>query len=637
MHRALLLSLPAVTVALASAAALAQVPLPTSAPPAVYRPSGPALPVPKLLLDAGAPTRTVALPEPSVAERAQLKSANSRAAGKQGRSAKGPLMVGYGRSIPAADQAIELSALEWTPTAEGGRAARIAIESPGAAALRVALRLTGADPDLAVRFAGSASYPGPFGPVPASAIAEATARDGVYWSPVLQGGPAIVELHAAAGAKLAGVTLSLARVSHLALAGADLKRIDAKRAIDIGDSGPCEIDLKCVTPQSQALVDAGNAVGKLLFTTDDGFTALCTGQLLNDSVSSNTPYLFTANHCLTSSATARTINVYWFFDAVGCGVNTVPPFALQTGGAMMLARSDDWDWALVRLYGSPPLGVRLSAWRAEPVPQGAIGSVIHHPQGDLKKWSQGTSPGYRSYTDGSSFIRMVYSQASTEGGSSGAGLLTFLAQGGYYEVRGGLYGGDASCTNTTGDDEYSRLDDMLPLTRQYLTPGQAQAGLAVVVEFYNRFLDHYFITSAPAEINDLDTGVHPGWERTGLRFLAYSVPTAGANPVCRFYLRPEVGDSHFYSGSPQECADTAVRFGASWIYESPNVFYIPLPTLGGVCPAGTKSIWRFFNTLTTNHRYVAEVFVRDDLRSKGFWIPEGYGPDAVIMCSPLGS
>lgn len=608
----------------------------TSAPPAIYRPPHPDAPVPKLLLDAGAPTRAIALPRPTEGERSALKAANARRAKVGAPRAKGPLTIGFGRAIPTVERTVALAGLAWVPTADGGRAARIAIESPEAAAVRVSLKLSAGDPDLVLRFSGSDPAAGVFGPVPANAVAEATARDGQYWSPVLQGTTAIVELHALAGARLDG-DLVIARASHLAVAGNDLRRPTAKRAADIGESDFCEIDLKCVTPQSQALIDAGNAVGKLVFTTDEGLTGACTGTLLNDTTVSMTPYLFTANHCITSTQTARTINVYWFFDAVACNSLAVPPFALQVGGAMMLARSDDWDWALVRLYQSPPNGVRLSAWRAEPVPVGAIGSVIHHPQGDLKKWSQGTSPGYQGFSDGSSFIRIVYNQASTEVGSSGAGVLTFLGTGGYYELRGGLYGGEAACNNPTGNDWFSRLDNMLPLTRQYLTPGQGTPGVAVVVEFYNRALDHYFITTSAGEINDLDTGLHPGWERTGLRFLAYDQPTAGANPVCRFYLRPQVGDSHFYSGSSQECADTLARFGASWIYESPNVFYIPLPTVDGVCPAATRPIWRFFNRDTTNHRYTAEVFVRDDLRGRVNWIPEGYGPEAVIMCSPDGS
>jgi len=73
-----------------------------------------------------------------------------------------------------------------------------------------------------------------------------------------------------------------------------------------------------------------------------------------------------------------------------------------------------------------------------------------------------------------------------------------------------------------------------------------------VIEFYNATLDHYFISIDGQEIHDLDTGVHPGWARSGLSFEAYAVVTAGANPVCRFYIPPGYGDSHFFSASPDE-------------------------------------------------------------------------------------
>jgi hypothetical protein len=275
------------------------------------------------------------------------------------------------------------------------------------------------------------------------------------------------------------------------------------------------------------------------------------------------------------------------------------------------------------------------------VPDLAIGTTIHHPNGDLKKWSQGRALGYEFLDDGTgaSFIRMRWNHGATEIGSSGSGLFTFNGAGGYYELRGGLFGGESSCNARSELDYFSRLDQALPYLRQYLTPNAASPrGVVPVVEFYNATLDHYFISTNPVEINNLDTGATRGWERTGLTFLAYSDPAqapAGTTPVCRFYMRPEFGDSHFYSASPQECAETAARFGAAWIYESPNVFYIHLPNqVTGACPAGTRPVWRFLNTFNTNHRYTAEVLLRDVLRITPGWLAEGYGPEAVIMCAP---
>ena len=74
----------------------------------------------------------------------------------------------------------------------------------------------------------------------------------------------------------------------------------------------------------------------------------------------------------------------------------------------------------------------------------------------------------------------------------------------------------------------------------------------------------------------------------GSTFDAYLEPAAGANPVCRFYLPPANGDSHFYSASPAECADVRAKF-PTFVYESPDVMYVALPDVAtGDCPAGTR-------------------------------------------------
>jgi hypothetical protein len=596
----------------------------------------------QFLLAPAAPGLRIALPEATASERAELKARNATTArsGTKSGSLKGPLALAFPRDIPAGGSAHSLAGLNWQALADGSRAVKIDIVSPGARALRVALQLPPLDPGITLRFSGNGEHAQVFGPIPANAVASDTQRFGVFWSPVLDGDTATIEIHVDAGSTVRDVPFTIARISHQVVAPASIDKMDAKAVQDIGFSGSCEIDLACVTP-SAALADSAKAVAAIEFTQEDGFTYLCTGQLLNDSLSSNTPYFFSANHCLDSATAAHTLNSYWFFDALACGSKAVPAYVQQAAGATMLARSPDYDWALVRLNAPPPAGVKFSAWRAEPIPSLATVSVLHHPEGDLKKWSQGTAEGYQLYTDGASFAQVQYGQGTTEPGSSGAGLLTFNG-GGFYEVRGGLWRGSASCENPAGTDEYSRIDTMLALTRQYLTPGSAGTpGTAVAVEYYNRTLDHYFLTISPAEINDLDAGTHPGWERTGLRFLAYQNPTVGANPVCRFYRTPGFGDSHFYSASPAECQaviDNPDRY-PGWTYESGNVFYIGLPdTVTGACASGTQPVWRFFNQRTTNHRYTTDHAVRDDMRADpATWIPEGYGPDAVIMCAPVGS
>jgi hypothetical protein len=163
------------------------------------------------------------------------------------------------------------------------------------------------------------------------------------------------------------------------------------------------------------------------------------------------------------------------------------------------------------------------------------------------------------------------------------------------------------------------------LNQQVVTP---------VVEFYNASQDHYFITSTVQEINDLDNGVQVGWKRTGNAFNAYAAMALGFEPACRFYIPPANGDSHFYSASTVECAQTAAKF-PFFYYEAPNVFYIALPDIAtGACPSGTTPVYRVWdNRVDSNHRYMTSLTVRATMVAAG-WITEGYGPNQVIMCAP---
>ena len=146
---------------------------------------------------------------------------------------------------------------------------------------------------------------------------------------------------------------------------AELRSLSAKTVSEIGQAQSCNIDVACVTPTA-ALYNAGEAVAQLLFVNDDGGEYLCTGTLLNTVPTTNTPYLFTAGHCMKSAKAAHTLNTLWFFDAVNCNSNAVPPYVQLTGGAELLGRSQDHDWALVRLNESPPYGVRYAGVECGP-------------------------------------------------------------------------------------------------------------------------------------------------------------------------------------------------------------------------------------------------------------------------------
>jgi cytochrome c553 len=168
----------------------------------------------------------------------------------------------------------------------------------------------------------------------------------------------------------------------------------------------------------------------------------------------------------------------------------------------------------------------------------------------------------------------------------------------------------------------------------YLGTLKSSSATVAVVEFYNVARDHYFMSAAPAEIADLDAGIHAGWVRTGLSFEAFAVATVDTSPVCRFYLPPAYGDSHFYSASPIECAQTAAQY-PGFAHETAAAFHVGLPDpLSGACAAGWSPVYRVWdNRSDTNHRYTTSPAVRQQMLGQG-WVGEGYGPMQVIMCAP---
>lgn len=214
---------------------------------------------------------------------------------------------------------------------------------------------------------------------------------------------------------------------------------------------------------------------------------------------------------------------------------------------------------------------------------------------------------------------------------------------------------DGSSTVVALDTSESRVDYILlgPTARRpiaagslTLTPQPPPVVIAQIDEFYHAGLRHYYITADAAEKQALDTGVHPGWQRTGESFKAYAAASrAGGsiNPVCRFYSPPisvvadEVvvgADSHFFSADAGECMAVFRKLWWFWGWPQDNAFQIDLPDKKtGACPVGTIPVYRLLNQrVDSNHRYTTSTAIRAQMLAAGY-LSEGYGPDGVVMCA----
>ena len=159
------------------------------------------------------------------------------------------------------------------------------------------------------------------------------------------------------------------------------------------------------------------------------------------------------------------------------------------------------------------------------------------------------------------------------------------------------------------------------------------SGDGTVVEFYNSYLDHYFITADAREATQIDNGSAGAWGRTGNTFNA-----GGNTPVCRFYGSLSPGpNSHFYTVSTAECADLKAQQASTpatqkrWNFESFD--FNTTPPVSGVCPNGTTPVYRAYNNgyargVDSNHRITNSPTAIQQVQARG-WIDEG-----TVMCAP---
>jgi hypothetical protein len=159
-------------------------------------------------------------------------------------------------------------------------------------------------------------------------------------------------------------------------------------------------------------------------------------------------------------------------------------------------------------------------------------------------------------------------------------------------------------------------------------------------EYYHAALDHYFITDLAPDIDALDSGRIAGWARTGKSFKVWPITLGFLHDVCRYYIPPEHGDSHFFSASKAECNAIAGKIGvdpnySGYVLETPEAFAVALPDAEGRCPNNWVAVYRLWNNRAdSNHRYTTEVQTKAQMVARGY-VAEGYGADAVSLCSPL--
>jgi hypothetical protein len=223
-----------------------------------------------------------------------------------------------------------------------------------------------------------------------------------------------------------------------------------------GCSQACMIDVNC--EEGTGWQDEKRSVVRI-FTTRQ----YCTGVLVNNTSYDGTPYVLTAEHCISSQAYANLTIFLFNYESPNCfgGDGTKNQ---SISGSDLVATGDSIDFTLVRLSLTPPADYEpyYAGWDRSGTAS-PVSVSIHHPWGDVKKITideqEPDKPEKQSdvpYTDLDDYFYFSYwwirrwEQGSTQGGSSGSPL--FNAAG---RVIGSLSGGVARCGDSIGYDSGS--------------------------------------------------------------------------------------------------------------------------------------------------------------------------------------
>ena len=540
-----------------------------------------------------------------------------------------PLRIGSARAVvQASDPQRMRGLLQFRPGAAGaGPTAAVSFTSPGAAGLRLGLRVDGLPASARVR--GYAQGRATAFELSGSDILASVQRNRdagdvsdhgrTFWTPVIESEEVTLEISLAPGTSLDAVQVSVPLLSHVTVKAQELE------TLMLGQAASCEIDVSC----SSDAAAQSRATARMIFVAG-GYSYACTGTLLNDSQSSGNPYFLSAEHCISTQTAASSLLTYWFFRSASCNAQTLDPSVTQlNGGATLLYASTNTDTSFMRLNATPPAAAVFAGWSASPPQFGQELIGVHHPRGDLQKISRGFLDGFLSCSVGltesfscreapqslSTYLSAHWSLGTVESGSSGSGL--FASINGSRYVVGQLKGGGASCEDPAGLNAYGRFDVAYNAAlSRWLSPGQtsslgSQASSPAVARvpvhrFYNHASGAHFYSPIAAE-RDYVLANFPSYAYEGVAFYAYDTQVTGSYPVYRLYNRSN--RRHFYTMARSE--RDAVLASLPDVTDEGIAWYAQWGSGSTASP-----MYRFYNPVKGSHFYTLSeaekaIVVRD--------------------------
>lgn len=386
------------------------------------------------------------------------------------------MQIGAARAVDALASVAQVNkALPWKLQADGSHVAAVSITSGGAYGLRVGVQVEQLPDNAVIRVYRADLRDKAYQTTGESvnallalnrAAGDTSAAAKTWWTPDMGAGETTIEIALPASVNTAAVQIAIPTVSHV-FQNLALPTETEWAEFTKATSGACNLDATCTT--NYAL--ERNAVARMTFVSD-GNGYLCTGTLLNNSKADFTPYFITANHCISTQASATSMQTNWFYRSASCNSTSVQSnTAVRARGATLLYATATTDTTLLQLNEMPPAGTTLAGWDARNTVTARNGATagsamygLHHPKGDLLKYSEGALEAYTNCTTSgqslscstgdaqSNYYRVLWTKGVTEGGSSGSGIFN------NGRLVGTLTGGSSQCGVIGGSDSYGRFD-----------------------------------------------------------------------------------------------------------------------------------------------------------------------------------
>jgi hypothetical protein len=321
----------------------------------------------------------------------------------------------------------------WDRLTNGDQVWRVGIHSPGALSINLTFNRYRLPPGAELYiYSSDQSYL-------LGAFTDLNNQEDMYFATsVIPGESVIIEYYEPSGAAFPG-ELNLETVTHAYRSALDY----AKR---FGSSGACNINVACDV--ARGWQNERDAVVLMMVNSN----SLCTGTLINNVLNDGRPLLLSANHCYRNPSTI----VFWFnWQSDGCTNPAVAPAYTTMSGSVSRARSSVSDFWLLELNQAVPLSYNpyFAGWnRTMDTKITETVVSIHHPRGDIKKFSYAEDGAEATaYVlgsgSGTTHWRVTWSGGTTtEPASSGSSL--FDSKG---RIIGQLHGGYAACGNTQPD------------------------------------------------------------------------------------------------------------------------------------------------------------------------------------------